>query len=370
MADGIDILIDESKTIIRNDQELHMKDIFTELENFLVKYEIPVKHIFDHYWKYDVYPIMRFNDIQNLIKEEIIPKYDKLEIYTYVYKYIFMLNFGQYTIATFTNIFGMNQNTKYTFMTYKAPARLNKNLEMTYVHPKYLLEDVYRKLYMPSNQENAVALNIKKLELMDKWKTLNPGVNFTAGKQHEKSYGKNQLKLIKKIEQILVSADYDQKIPVYIGSAADIAECEKIASELFPNLEVTKNPSKSFFDPRTVNHIFKNGTHILIKVWELLDHEVIPILPYGKRKKAHISVLLKLSLTEHVTYEILGYNDIAKEKLATFLVNIQNEEESIEKKLYVKILNCKFIGRNYPIDKYVSNLRASNFVKKMYADKK
>jgi len=363
----IDKLITEAREIIRVDRGEHVKPIFEEVERFLAEHKVPVRSTYEsnNFWKYEAYPIHGFSNLATIIKDELLPNLEGVTLYNYVFRYIYRINLDRYSLAVFTNIFGTGQNSKYSFETFEGPGRLNKELTMQYVHPKYILEELLRKMYMPSNYENLGSLIEEKKSLLAEWNRLNPKVNFEAKMEEvDGSFKKDQTSLMNKVGKILVAADYDPSIPVYIGSAADIAKCEHIARDMFPELEVTRNASKSFFDPRTINHIFKNRGHILIKIWELLDHEIIPILPYNTtRMVAHISVVLKLALTEHITYDILDFREIANEKLKIFIFILQKEQDMLAKGIYVSTLNCKYIGRYYPVDKYITNMRASNAAK-------
>lgn len=361
MAHLMDKLIEESKAIIRADRGEKLEPVFVEIEKFLAENKIPVKHTYEpnNFWRYEAYPIYNFSNLAVMIKTELAARVPGINLYNYVFKYIFMINFGRYSVVSFTNIFGHSQNTRYTIATYEAPARLNKEITMMYLHPKYALEEVLRKMYMPSNQENLAMYLSKKKDLLAQWDTLNPDANLNQPiEPQEPVFRKDQLRLINKIEHLVAYANYDPNIPVYIGSASDILRCEEIARSIFPNLEVIKNPSKSFFDPRAANRVFKTNNFIVVKIWELLDHELIPIIPYGKKKKAHISVLLRLALTEHITYEMLGFDDISKDKLEIFKSLLQKESQMITTKTYVNLMKCNYIGRNYPIDKYISNKRS------------
>lgn len=365
----IDRLIGDAKEIIKADRGKRVKPTFEAVEKFLAEHRIPVKPTYEpnDFWKYEAYPMHGFSNLAVIIRDEFISNLDTQEtitLYNYVYKYIYRIMMGRYPLATFTNIFGSGQNPKYQFATYEGPARLNKELTMLYIHPKYVLEELLREMYRISNYEHISSLSDRKKELLAEWMKLTPEVDFmTPMPKPEESFKKDQVRLIKKIEKKLISADYDPNIPVYIGSSQDIRECEQIARDMFPALEVSRNASKSFFDPRTINHIFKNGKHILIKVWELLDHEIIPIVPQMKLMTAHISVILKLALTEHITYDILGFNEIAKEKLEIFTYVLQREKDLRSKNICISLLACKSIGVNYPVDKYIANMRASNAAK-------
>lgn len=362
----IDQLIAEARLIIKNDQEQHIKPIFLEAEQFLVDNKIPVKPYYENYWKYEAYPMFRFNQFTNVLKDDFLPKSEKLELFHYVYKHMYMLNYNNYSIVVFSNVFGTSENTEHKFRTYEEPARLNKDLMMTYIHPKYMLEEILRKMCSPS--ADLASLGEKKKELIEKWASLEPDAKLDEEvAMTEPAFVKSQYRMIKYLDKHMISASYDPSIPIYIGSSASIMEFEKYAKSEFLNLKVTKNSSKSFFDLRTNNYIFKNGGFILAKIWELTDHELIPVLPYGSKRKAHISVLLRLALTENITYEILGFDNIATEKLTIFKSILTMERNLIQSKAYIEVSKCKYIGQYFPIEKYIAMMRSHNHAKKQHA---
>jgi len=323
----INKLVEDARELVNIDRKKNIEKIFLEIEKFLSEHDIPVNSDYtdSSYWQYNAYPIIQFRNTSYDIKEKLLPKFEKLFIHFYIDNYIYKLNYNNYPIVNFFNVFWPYQNTKYTFATYKDKARVNKHLEMTYVHPKYLLEDLYYKLSLP-NWHDDKDLKSKKKQLMTQWKLLDTKLNFEQKiETPNQLFSKMQMMLINKINKRLLTCDYDPTVPIFIGSDDDIEFCKIEAKKLFPNVEIVENSSKSFFDPRVINFVFKVDNYILAKIWRLLDHEIIPKLPFDK-KIAHIMVLIRLCLTEHITYEILGINQISDEKFKLFLYLLQKKK--------------------------------------------
>jgi hypothetical protein len=196
------------------------------------------------------------------------------------------------------------------------------------------------------------------------WKRLNPDdAPVTSAEPIKLNFGKYQQQFIDKVGKLFVSAHYDETMPIFIGSKSAIEQAKIIISGSFKNIQVIENSSKSFFDPRTVNYMFKIDNMILGKVWQLLDHEVIPVLPFNK-SKSHIAVCIKLALTEHITYEILNFISVAQDKLKLFSKLISSEKSLKSRNMYTKLSECKFVGTYYPLDKYLSTLRTDELVEK------
>lgn len=359
-------LVEESQLIIKDDRKKSIEQVFSVLEEFLSSNSIPVNADYDeiNFYQYQAYPMMNFTNFANTIKGELIETTSILFLSYFIYKYIYYVDCNGYHTIVFTNIFWPHENHKYTYKTYNAPARLNPSIELKYIHPKYSLEEIYRRFYCPEYFDEVDELHIKKNQLMQMWKKLNPdNAPTTSAESIELKFGKYQQQFIDKVGKLFISTHYDENMPIFIGSKSAIEQAKIIIGETFKNVQVLENSSKSFFDPRTINYMFKIDNMILGKVWQILDHEVIPVLPFNK-SKSHISVSIKLALTEHITYEILGYDNIAKDKLDSFCKLISSEKSLKKRGMYTKLPECKFVGTYYPLDKYLSTLRTEELVEK------
>lgn len=363
MAEIIESLIKKSQEIIKDDRKQTIEIAFKVIEKFLSATKIPVNSDYDEFYKYSAYPIMNFMEFAKTVKEKLVDDSANFRLMYFIYKYIYQVTYNDYQIVTFTNIFWPHDNHKYKYITYEAPARLNEDIMMQYIHPKYSLEEIYRRLYCPEYFGEIEELHVKKNQLTQFWKSLG-GLPSADSGDIQLSFGKYQKMFINAVGKLFVSAHYDERMPIFIGSSTSIEQATTTLKRQFSNLSVIKNSSKSFFDPRTINYMFKIDNMILGKVWQLMDQEVIPILPFDK-SKAHISVSIKLALTEHITYEILGFEDIAKEKLKLFGKLLSSEKILKKKGTYTKVSQCKFIGSYYPLDKYLSTVRTDEIIEKI-----
>lgn len=367
MNEILNSLIESSQEIIKNDRKQTIEIVFKVIEEFLSIAKLPVNADYDeiNFYQYSVYPIMEFVETMKIVKSNLAEGIVEFHLMQFIYNYITYLSYNNYRTIQFTNIFWPHNNKKFTFRTYEAPARLNQNIKMQYIHPKYSLEDVYAKIYCPEYFENADELHIRKNQLTQFWKKID---NFQIVEQEIKlHFGKYQNIFVDIVGKLFISSHYDGNVPTFIGSEATINQATTLLKAKFSNLTVVRNSSKSFFDPRTVNHMFKIDNMILGRVWQLLDQEVIPVLPFEK-SKSHIAVSIRLALTEHITYEILGFEQLAKDKLSLFS-SLLSAEKSLKKRgMYTKITECKFIGLYYPIEKYISTMRTNEVVE--YYNKK
>jgi hypothetical protein len=360
----IEDLVDQSQLIIKDDRKKNIEIVFSVLEEFLSSNDIPVNADYDeiNFYQYHAYPMTNFTKFTEVIKSELVQTTSILNLSYFIYKYIYYVDCNNYHTVVFTNIFWPHENHKYSYKTYEAPARLNTSIKLKYIHPKYSLEEVYRRFYCPEYFNEVEELHIKKNQLMQMWKKLNPE-SITSADSIQLRFGKYQQLFVNKVEKLFISAHYDESMPIFIGSRSSIEQAKVCISESFKNVQVIENSSKSFFDPRTINYMFKIDNMILGKVWQLLDHEVIPVLPFNK-SKSHIAVCIKLALTEHITYEILGFDNIAQDKLKLFSKLISSEKSLKKRNMYTKLSECKFVGTYYPLDKYLSTLRTNELVEK------
>lgn len=359
-------IVEKAKDIIADDRKMTIEKVFGIVEKFLAEAEIPVDSNYDpiDFYRYNAYPMFNYQAYPNNLKNTLIADNPELRIMYFIYNYIYNLNYGNYTVVNFVNIFWPHTNVKYRYLTYTAPARLDKSIQMKYLHPKYSLEEVYRRMYCPEYFEELEDLHVRKNQLLQLWGTLSESPE-TNDEPINPNFNKLQKSFIESVGKLFIQANYDDQIPIFIGDKASVDRAKVVLGQKFKNLTVIENSSKSFFDPRTINYMFKLDKMILGKVWVLLDNEVIPILSFDNTR-AHISVCIKLALTEHITYEILGINDIAANKLKLYS-QLLNTEKALKKRgSYTKINNCKFVGRYYPLDKYLSTKRTDELVKKLH----
>lgn len=364
MTSIISDLVEKSQSIIREDRQKTIEVAFNTIEEFLSHEQIPVNSDYDeiNFYQYAAYPIMNFSRFTETIKNSLLAESVTMRLSYFINNYIYFVDCNGYHTVVFTNIFYPHQNHKYQYKTYDGPARLNSNITLKYIHPKYSLEEIYRRIYCPEYFDDANELHIKKNQLTQMWKSLDgDNAPVTDASLIQLNFGKMQKLFVDKVSKLFISAHYDELMPIFIGSKASILQAKLMLSQQFKNLQVIENSSKSFFDPRTINYMFKLDNMILGKVWQLLDHEVIPVLPFSQ-SKAHISVCTKIALTEHITYEILGFDQIAKDKLKLFSQLLSSEKSLKKRGMYTKISECKFIGTYYPLDKYLSTVRTDELV--------
>lgn len=366
MADIIEDLVEQSQTIIKNDRKKTIEVIFKLIEEFLSSNDIPVNSDYDEidYYRYAAYPMTNFMKLTELIKRDLVDNDAGIRLSYFINRYIYFVECDGYRTAVFTNIFWPHDNFKYSYRTYEAPARFNESITLKYIHPKYSLEEIYRRIYCPEYFDDITDLHVKKNQLTQMWKNLdadnapNSEINLI-----ELNFGKHQQTFINLVGKLFISAHYDSGVPIFIGSKASIEQAKIILNKEFKDFQVIENSSKSFFDPRTTNYMFKIGALIIGKVWCLLDHEVIPVLPFSK-SKAHIAVCIKLALTEHITYEILGFEPIAKDKLKLYSQLLASEKSLKKRGMYTKLPECKFVGTYYPLDKYLATMRTDELVER------
>ena len=371
MSSIISDLVEQSQSIIREDRKQNIELSFSLLERFLSHTEIPVNSDYDeiNFYKYVAYPIMNFSKFTETIKHDLVEGTQSIRLSYFINKYIYYVDCDGYHTVEFTNIFWPHENHKYKYKFYEAPARLNESIKLKYIHPKYSLEEIYRRLYCPEYFDDVQELHIKKNQLTQMWRSIDPdNAPSPDASDIQLRFGKMQNMFCERIGKLFVSAHYDESMPIFIGSKASIMQAKVLVNEHFKNVQVIENSSKSFFDPRTVNFMFKIDNMILGKVWQLLDHEVLPVLPFSPTK-SHISVAIKLALTEHITYEILGFEQLARDKLRLFSQLLASEKSLKKRGMYTKASECKFIGTYYPLDKYLSTVRTDELVERFNAPK-
>lgn len=366
MSSIISDLVEQSQLIIKDDRKQTIEIAFKVLEEFLSSTGTPVNSDYDeiNFYQYNAYPINNFSKFTEIIKNELLTHTQLLKLTYFINRYIYSVDTGTYKTVVFTNIFWPHENNKYTYKTYEGPARLNNSITIKYIHPKYSLEEIYRRIYCPEYFDDANELHVKKNQLTQMWKNIDPDTApVISDDTIQFQFGKMQQKFIDLVSKLFISAHYDERVPIFIGTKASIEQAKIILEKEFKNMQVVENSSKSFFDPRTVNYMFKIENMILGKVWKLLDHEVIPVLPFNKNK-CHIAVSIKIALTEHITYEILGFDQIAKDKLKLFSQLLSAEKSLKKRGMYTRLPECKFVGSYYPLDKFLSTTRTNELLER------
>jgi hypothetical protein len=253
---------------------------------------------------------------------------------------------------------------------------------MTYVHPKYILEEILHQLCLVENVGKFAELHAKFGELLDDWKRID-GVNFDGNWTHFNNFDATQtniLGVISTLDAPIIRCFYDRQLPIIITNSVGVSLIEHVISSTTANYERKDSTSKSFFDNRITNTIFRIADKQIVKVFPLLDYELAVLsdsaiisIPSAKHRQqmTHVqmkdsevimdcdtNLALRLVFNEYITYDIIGAADISRAKLQMFAYLYKkfglNELRITEKNV---------IGVYYPFEMYLKELRVKSIKK-------
>lgn len=410
----IEQLINDAQTLIKDKRESKIQNYALFIEDFLARYEIPVNPYYDKkdFFRFESFPITNFGHLLTDFNSNEAPKINsELRMQIFIKNFIYNIYHDNYEILTMTNIFYPHVNNLFKFKTYKAPGRLNKDIMLTYVHPKYIYEEILHKISVLENYKDIDKLIEQGKFLLEEWdrventkvgetltvKELGTGFNFinmfAKGIFHKQNelqisidynFGQNQIAVLKQLFSLdikLIRCFYDPKLPILICNSADIPRIKEAIFSITPNSKVIFNDPKSFYDNRLKNVIFKIDDKPVLKLFPILNYEIIPIKKsslslisdaklrastFNIRKlviDCNINIAIRLAFNEYITYEIVGADIIAEEKL----------------KLYKNLIDThglknysldNYEGYYYPYLHYLKELRVISILKNKMKNKK
>lgn len=365
-------LISDARVVIRKDLYDKLFKLSTYLEDYMVVNKIPIDPTYteDTYYTLECYPQTNYRDFYNNLKNKVAPEMESkfgitgLLVKFDVENYRSGMYYGPHTLLTFYNVYYPKNNTKYSFDTYKDLSRYDPNdntntmvkyiVEFTggsekrqmvdYIHPKYILEQTLRLSYSP-------------IDDVDIDSEINAWKGISSGDFDKIIYpGKVESNIVipEQIKKLIQFIHIDNNLTGLISTH----DTTHIVDTLIQSNSGSKsydNSAKTFYDPRLTNVIIKDKEgNVLIKLWNILDYELIPVIKYNK--KVHINVLLRISLAEYISYNMVGSN-IAGIKLGLFMGLLEKRRKLIDKKILADITKCEFIGTNRNLDDYKKEQR-------------
>jgi hypothetical protein len=385
----VEQLIEKAQVVIRESRQNTIYKYALMIEKFLADHRIPVNSEYNEkdFYTYNAYPMTSFIDVTNAYNEEIKPRIvaesgEDAHCRPFIYNFIHNIYFGKFELAKFFNIFYPNSNHKFGFDTYEDEGRLDKQLRMVYVHPKYLIEEVLHKLCLLEYVSDFANLVAAKDRLMDKWLSMdklpNPIINTAASFDPMQI---NVLSMLSTLEAPIIRCFYDRNLPIVITNSLGLDLIEKTIKNITARYERKENTAKSFFDNRIRNTIFRIEDRQILKVFPLLDYEVVPLIQeftnirsakarYSDTKHTmtagkltmdcHPNIAIRLAFNEYITYNIIGAAEVANIKLAICLGLIAKYGigEIIPDENNVT-------GLYHPFDIYIKELRVKSIIHSM-----
>lgn len=385
--DELKTLIDDAQIIIKESRQDTIYKYALEVEKFLSRHNIPVNYYYEEkdFYTYNAYPITSFIDICNAFNVEVKTLIDETaNCKPFIYNFIHNAFYKRYELYKMFNIFYPSSNQNFSFATFTAPARLNESINIIYVHPKYILEELLHQSCLIENIEklddirNKIASVFADIERID-GKDLLPNINMNDWKLFN-NFSPTQINLLSvlsTLESPIIRCYYDRQLPILITNDVGLSLIEKSLKSITANYERKDSTSKSFFDNRIKNVIFKIDGKQIVKVFPLLDYEIITInndaivnVRSGNMKHrinrdqmnrsdaifdCHSNVALRLAFNEYITYDIVGNSEVAKVKLMLFTY--------LYKKYGIRdmvITESNVVGTYYPFDIYIKELRVKS----------
>jgi hypothetical protein len=366
-------VIASAQTVIKENRNIAIKASAEKMENFLADNNLPIDPFFEEkeYFCFNVYPIINFMDVVNtynkLIREQILTDEDKKLLHSkqldnkeaycnpFIYNFIHNVYYKKFQLLSFRNIFYPHNNNKFIFETYKAKGRLIECDNVSYIHPKYRLEEEFHKRYSIDLPENYVD------KLITEWAKIDNEYESVQVQKYKKiiagKYSKLQNKILRQISEHTLECFYDQSIPTVLTDFIGLDFIKHIFKTGFNGSECVENSSKSFFDNRADNFIFKVDKKVVVKVFPILDYELIPCLQKNRRK-VHIDVAIRLAFNEYITYKILGFNELAASKL-------RQHKNLCLRRTQLKLLpleKYRFTGKYFPYDMYLKEMKIQSIL--------
>lgn len=392
--ESLESLISDAQDIIRDNRQMTIYDSALLVEEFLSKLKIPVNPHYDEkdYYTYNAYPIINFIDICNAFNVEVKPVIDSRDggdtdarCKPFIYNFIHNSHFKRFELVKFFNIFFPHMNRNFGFQTYEAPARFNKSLTMTYVHPKYILEEVLHQTCLIENVDKFDELQTRFVELIQQWSELlgNDPLNRESTWNHFNQFDPLQITILSAISTLdapIIRCFYDRHLPVIVTNEVGVSLIEHVISSSTANYTRKDSSAKSFFDNRIRNTIFRIGDKQIVKVFPLLDYEVVPLaesaiinIPSAKRRHqttnhqmkerdvimdCNSNIALRLVFNEYITYDIVGAGDVADIKLQIF--SYLYRHYGINR---LSFTEKSVVGTYYPFEYYIKELRVKSIKK-------
>ena len=236
------------------------------------------------------------------------------------------------------------------------PKKSEKKIK--YIHPQYTTEGILAD-YCSPEYEDKHEIYKSKIEILGIWRKISPE-HFSKFGNRKKFLSKTGLKMYEKISKLCYPANYDLLIPICVASEENREEIDAILGENFNLGDVKRNLPKTTVDPRYTNYAYFVDGKQCLKIWYILQFELVPVL---HNKKVHIAMLQRLVLSEFITYTILKFDKVAFSKLVIFMNLLKREREMRHKKIYIDIVKCKYVGKSYPVKDYLSEVRLQNIRK-------
>lgn len=251
------------------------------------------------------------------------------------------------------------------------------------IHPKYHLEDIYRRLYSPGYAKDWEDIEIDRVNTHTEW-NIDADRHGTKSSQYDgepsvasKMFGGKQgrqndysefIRIKQKTYNVLAeyvyASDYDRVVPIGVCRSEDIAKVMDILGQYYDKLSYTMQPSKSLYDHRISAAVIKSDAKTVLKLWLIIDYELIPVIDEGDRKSVHIDVSLRLCLNEHIAYDMLGLDDIARGKLTLLRLLLTKRQSLITKKTMADPGKCEFMGTDCPLNVGLKMMRIQRIQKR------
>lgn len=348
-------LVEDAKIVIKKEAKDRLLILSQTVEEFLVRERVPILSTYseDEFYKIEAYPDTNYVDIASMIRSELIPNLEKIRpgeylFKPYIYNYLSYLSYDNTPILQLVNMYYPFKNTKYVQQSYTGKSRFSGG-DVLFMHPKYLIETALYKKYDILTDKKKATLHCE--ELFRDWKRLDQEYSDVGKIRRLKPrYGETEYNMIK---DKVVLCNHDLSHISCICSSGDL---DKITN-LFAAYDTGFNASKSLEDIRMMNFIVKKKDQIVLKIWILLDHEMIPVV---KNKKgviaAHIDVVAKIAFTDYLIYNILG-SRVATIKLAIFKYHMKKIANWQQKHILIDSKKCHFVGTYYPNAIFLKQLR-------------
>jgi len=401
----IENLIDDAKLVIKKSRQDKLLEISKFIESYLTKLNIPIKETFKEETYYIIigYPYINYLDRArklNLLILDISENFgiplDSLKQNYTIYNYITEVKYDQFLLLQLRNPFYPKENKIYTLDTYRSLSRFKSNIfkatkhmndlfdldprmtnvnkiqdkedSVVYIHPKYYLENLHKLLYDPAYEDKESVLTEINV-CWKRWIEIDNSFNRKFNIKTDQKLKNMGYAMAYKISDYILLSDYDDSAIICIADYDKKDEIVDILKQDFDISDVVINSAKSLYDPRLVNLVIKVRGNIVMKIWLLLNYELIPYTD-GKLKKAHPYVSLRLVLSEYLTYDILDINMVANVKLQKYK-DLLIETKKLKDENKLPALNkCKYAGIYYPNDQYLNVLRIRDIAYRIEQAKK
>jgi hypothetical protein len=342
----INSLVERSKASISKNRRDDFLKISITIEEFIRKEKLPINKYYEEntFFTQVVYVGFKYYDVKKRIKasllEEVFQKYGvELEMYDFVINYITEIKYKNYPLLRIIKVdyeSGPATNNKLDIDSIEVKSRFHDE-KIFAVHPKYHLEEIYRKLYSPEYHQEWPELEEERKQIVLDWQV------------HGGSERKKRRHMKKRVKYILRGlchfADYDGETLIGVGGVADIQPIKDILDREYEGLFIKKQRSKSLFDPRIKAVVYRIDKSAVFKLWLLADHELIPVI----KENVHIDVMLRLCLNEYIASDMIGIAAMSAVKLEIFKRLLEKRESLIESKMLADPGSCKYIGEYYPM---------------------